>query len=192
MKPRHNLTCSALLGLALLGLAGCQDEAPSAAPAANTAGGSAVPDSTPPNPAAVAAPAVTVMDRAKLANPCLLDAKAVGTAFGITIDKTEPETMGDLYGCSYHGPDGTVRLNMMWGEPVYYDMTVETLRKARPGTKRDVAGDADKAWFRSLPPNLPVLHYYRQNVLVEVVPVLTTSMDAKAAEAALLKLPRVP
>ena len=41
--------------------------------------------------------------------------------------------------------------------------------------RRDVAGDADKAWFRSLPPNLPVLHYYRQNVLVEVVPVLTTS-----------------
>lgn len=143
-------------------------------------------------PAVTSAASVAALDKAKLANPCQFDAKAVGEAFGMEFDKTEPETMGDMFGCSYRGSKGTVRLNMMWSDPVYFSKAVETMKAATPGTKRDLAGDPDKAWIQDYPPNLPVLHYYRQNVLVEVVPVIEGGADPKAIEAALLKLPRVP
>ena len=170
-------------------VSGCKGEAP-ADPAAEAAGASnPVPATAAAAPAALA---VVAMDKSRLADPCLLDAKAVGAAFGFTIDKTEPETLGDMYGCSYRGANGTIRLNMMWSDPVYFAKASETMRSASPGTKRDLAGDADRAWIQDYPPNLPVLHYYRQNVLVEVVPVIEGGPDPKAVEAALLKLARVP
>lgn len=174
----------AMLAASLVLLSACKGEAPPAADA------SAAPE--PAAQATPAAPAVAGMDRAKLANPCLLDAKAVGDALGFAIDKTEPETMGDMYGCSYRGAKGQLRLNMVWSDPVYFDKAVQSLRTATPGNKRDLAGDADKAWIQDYPPNQPVLHYYRQNVLVELVPVIPGDDDHKAIEAALLKLPRVP
>ena len=171
----------------ILALPGCSKGEPAAAPASQAA---AEPAAAPA--AAAPTPVVAGMDKARLANPCLLDAAAVGAALGFKIDKTEPETMGDMFGCTYRGAKGQLRLNMMWSDPVYFDKAVESMRNASPGDKRDVAGDADKAWIQSYAPNLPVLHYYRQNVLVELVPVIDDGGDAKAIEAALIKLPRIP
>ena len=139
-----------------------------------------------------AAQAVAALDKARLANPCLLEAKAVGDALGFAVEKAQPETLGDNFGCSYRGAKGMLRLNMMWSDPVYFDKASATLKAASPGSKRDLPGDPDKAWIQDYPPNLPVLHYYQQNVLVELVPLIESGGDAKAVEAALLKLPRVP
>jgi len=172
---------------AVILLTACKGEAPAAA-----ASDAAAPEPAGAPVAAVAAPAVAAMDKARLANPCLLDAKAVGAALGFAIDKTEPETMGDMFGCTYRGAKGQLRINLMWSDPVYFAKAVESMRSATPGDKRDVAGDPDKAWIQSYDSNLPVLHYYRQNVLVELVPVIDGGPDPKAIEATLLKLPRVP
>lgn len=143
-------------------------------------------------PAAPGGPAVTAMDPAKLANPCLLDAGAVGAALGFAVEKTEPETMGAMSGCTYRGKDVSLRLNFIAHDPVYFAQATEMTRKTRPGDKRDLAGDPDKAWIQQDGGGTPILHYYRQNVEVELAPLVVGGGDAKAIEAALLKLPRVP
>lgn len=143
-------------------------------------------------PAAPAGPAVAAMDPAKLSNPCLLDAGAVGTALGFAVEKSEPETMGAMSGCTYYGKDMSLRLNFIVHDPVYFAQATEMTRKTRPGNKRDLAGDPDKAWIQQEASGTPILHYYRQNVEVELVPMVVGGADPKAIEAALLKLPRVP
>lgn len=146
-----------------------------------------------PNQAAVpAGPAVAGMDPGKLANPCLLDSGAVGAALGFAVEKTEPETMGTMSGCTYRGKDKSLRLNFIVHDPVYFDKATQMTRTTRPGDKRDLAGDPDKAWIQQEASGTPILHYYRQNVEVELVPLIVGGGDAMAIEAALLKLPRVP
>lgn len=146
-----------------------------------------------PNQAAApAGPAVAGMDPGKLANPCLLDAGAVGAALGFAVEKTEPETMGTMSGCTYRGKDKSLRLNFIVHDPVYFDKATQMTRTTRPGDKRDLAGDPDKAWIQQEASGTPILHYYRQNVEVELVPLIVGGGDAMAIEAALLKLPRVP
>lgn len=142
--------------------------------------------------AAAAAPAVAAMDPGKLANPCLLDAKAVGAALGFTVEKTEPEMMGTMSGCTYRGKDVSLRLNFIVHDPVYFAQATAMTRNTRPGDKRDLAGDPDKAWVQQDGGGTPILHYYRQNVEVELAPLVVGGGDAKAIEAGLLKLPRVP
>lgn len=137
-------------------------------------------------------PAVAAMDPAKLANPCLLDAGAVGAALGFAVEKTEPEMMGTMSGCTYRGKDKSLRLNFIVHDPVYFDKATQMTRNTRPGDKRDLAGDPDKAWVQQDGAGTPILHYYRQNVEVELVPLIVGGGDAMAIEAALLKLPRVP
>lgn len=171
----------------VLCLAACgQAEQSPADPAAPQPSGVSPEQTQPP------APAVAAMDPAKLANPCLLDANAVGAALGFAVEKTEPETMGAMSGCTYHGKDKSLRLNFIAHDPVYFEQATEMTRKTRPGDKRDLAGDPDKAWVQQDSGGTPVLHYYRQNVEVELAPLVVGGGDAKAIEAALLKLPRVP
>ncbi len=174
---------SAALVTGLVLLAACKGEAPPAPDA------SAAPE--PAAAAAPAAPAVAGMDPAKLANPCLLDAKAVGDALGFAVERTEPETMGAMSGCSYRGANASLRLNLIAHDPAYFDKATQMTRASRPGDKRDLHGDGDKAWIQQDGGSAPILHYYRQNVEVELV-ALGVSGDSKAIEAALLKLPRVP
>lgn len=183
---RRPLPLAVTLGLAL-GLAACgqQEQAP-VDPAAPAPSG-ASPEQTQPPASAVAA-----MDPARLANPCLLDAGVVGAALGFTVEKTEPEMMGTMSGCTYHGKDVSLRLNFIVHDPVYFAQATEMTRKTRPGDKRDLAGDPDKAWVQQDGGGTPILHYYRQNVEVELAPLVVGGGDAKAIEAALLKLPRVP
>lgn len=137
-------------------------------------------------------PAAARMDKAALAQPCLLSAAQVGAALGIKIDKTEPESLGDMAGCSYRGPRGTVRLNFIWHDPAYFPMATQATRRTRPGDKIDLPGDPDHAWMQFDAPNGGNLHYYRKNVEVELVTVLTPAPSRAATQAALLKLPRVP
>lgn len=178
-------TLSALAAVGLLAACGQEQPAPSDPAVASPAGESAA-------SAGPAAPAVAAMDPAKLANPCLLDAKAVGDALGFAVEKTEPETMGAMTGCTYHGARASLRLNFIAHDPVYFVQATEMTRKTRPGAKRDIAGDPDKAWFQQEDSSTPILHYYRQNVEVELAPLIVGGGDAKTIEAALLKLPRVP
>jgi hypothetical protein len=177
---------AAPLALALcLAACGPAEQAPTdpAAPGPSGAG----PEQTQPP-----APAVAAMDPAKLANPCLLDPGAVGAALGFAVEKTEPETMGAMSGCTYRGKDVSLRLNFIVHDPVYFAQATEMTRKTRPGDKRDLAGDPDKAWVQQDGAGTPILHYYRQNVEVELAPLVVGGGDARAIEAALLKLPRVP
>lgn len=178
------IAATALLSL----LAACKGEVP-AAPATDAAGTQAA--ATPAAPAAPAAAAVTAIDKAKFANPCLLDAKTVGDALGFAVEKTEPSATGDLFGCTYRGINVSLRLNMIWHDPVYFAQATQMTRSSRPGDKRDVAGDPDKAWVQQEGASKPILHYYRQNVEVELIPLSATG-DAAKVEAALLGLPRVP
>lgn len=170
---------------ALVLLAACKGEAP-AQPAGEDGSGPAPLETAKP-----AAPAVAAIDPAKLANPCALDAKAVGAALGFAVEKTEPETMGAMSGCYYRGANASLRLNFIAHDPVYFAQATQMTRNSRPGEKRDVPGDPDKAWIQQGAVSKPILHYYRQNVEVELIP-LSVEGDAKAIEAALLKLPRVP
>lgn len=143
--------------------------------------------------AAAAAPAVAAMDPGKLTNPCLIDARAVGAALGFAVEKTEPETLGTMAGCTYRGKDTSLRLNFIVHDPAYFAKATAMTRNTRPGEKRDLAGDPDKAWVQQEASGTPILHYYRQNVEVELVPlILGGGGDAMVIEAALLKLPRVP
>lgn len=174
------------LALALC-LAACgQAEQAPVDPAAPAPSGASPEQAQPP------APAVAAMDPAKLANPCLLDTGAVGAALGFAVEKTEPEMMGTMSGCTYHGKDKSLRLNFIVHDPVYFDKATQMTRNTRPGDKRDLVGDPDKAWVQQDGAGTPILHYYRQNVEVELVPLIVGGGDAMAIEAALLKLPRVP
>ncbi|MCC6926856.1 hypothetical protein [Novosphingobium sp.] len=173
----------AMLAASLALLSACQGEAPPAADA------SAAPE--PAAQAAPVAPAVAGMDPAKLANPCLLDAKAVGDALGFAVEKAEPKTMGAMSGCNYQGANASLRLNLIAHDPAYFDKATQMTRASRPGDKRDLPGDGDKAWIQQEGSRAPILHYYRQNVEVELL-ALGVGGDSKAIEAALLKLPRVP
>ena len=108
-----------LLPLLLLGACGQPaDQTDAANPTAQ-----ALPAPTSPAPAP--SPAPPQMDKAALAKPCLLSAAEVGASLGIQIDQTEPESMGDMAGCSYRGPSGTVRLNFIWHDPAYFAMATQ-------------------------------------------------------------------
>lgn len=173
----------------LVVLAACGSSEPAQAPVDPAVADPAGEGLGQPKPVAAA---VAAIDPAKLANPCLLDAKAVGDALGFAVEKTEPETMGAMAGCTYRGSNASLRLNFITHDPVYFDKATAMTRGTRPGDKRDLTGDPDKAWVQQEGSGSPILHYYRQNVEVELVPLLNAGGDGKAVEAALLKLPRVP
>lgn len=177
-----------LLPLLLLSACGQpSDQTAEARPVPPASRGPAAPAPTP-----APSPAAAWMDKAALAQPCLLSAAQVGAALGIRIDKTEPESLGDMAGCSYRGPQGTVRLNFIWHDPAYFPVATQATRRTRPGDKIDLPGDPDQAWMQFDAPDGGNLHYYRQNVEVELVTVLTAAPSRAATQAALLKLPRVP
>ena len=83
------------------------------------------------------------MDPAKLKDPCLFTKEEVGKTFGITITATEPETMGQMSGCTYKGDKGSLRINFIAHDPGYFDMAVASMKKMKPGRKVDFAGDPD-------------------------------------------------
>lgn len=145
-----------------------------------------------PAAAQPAAPPPGTIDRAVLAEPCLLTPTQVSGALGVAIDTAEPEVMGDMAGCSYRGPKGSLRLNFIWHDPAYFALATQATRNTRPGEKIDLTGDPDKAWMQFDGPDGGNLHYYRKNVEVELVPLLTSPASRAATQAALLKLPRVP
>jgi len=182
-----NRTLPALALIALL--ASCGPGQQSHAPADPA---SADPATAGPGPAQPPAPPVAGIDPARLANPCLLEAKAVSAALGFAVEQAEPSVMGALAGCTYRGKDASLQLNFITHEPVYFDQATRATRATRPGDKRDLPGDPDKAWIQQEGSQAPILHYYRQNVEVELVPLLGAGSDARKIEAALLGLPRVP
>lgn len=100
--------------------------------------------------------------------------------------------MGTMLGCNYKGAKGMVRLNLIVHDPVYFAQATAMSRTSRPGEKADVAGDPDKAWWQFQDTGGTILHYYRQNVEVEVIPMFDGSKDRAAMQAGLLKLRRVP
>ncbi|WP_088311294.1 DUF3558 family protein [Novosphingobium sp. B 225] len=154
-------------------------EAAASAPASNSA------------PAAPAAP-VLQADKAALAQPCLFTKEQVASALNLAVDSATPETMGDMAGCTYQGAKGSLRLNLIWHDPVYFEQATQMTRGSRPGEKIDLPGDADKAWMQFDGPTGGNLHYYRKNLEVELVPLLISTPGRDAIQAALLKLPRVP
>ncbi len=154
----------------------------------------AAPEASPASPAVTPAPAppVAAADRAALNQPCLFTKAQVDAALNLAVESTTPETMGDMAGCTYKGARGSLRLNLIWHDPVYFAQATRMTRGSRPGEKIDLPGDADKAWMQFDGPTGGNLHYYRQNVEVELVPLLISTPGRDAMQAALLKLPRVP
>lgn len=154
------------------------------------------PSQAAPDPAAApsapaAAPAVTAIDPARLSDPCLLPKDAVAKVLGAPVSTTEPETMGTMLGCTYKGGNASLRLNLIVHDPVYFAQATAATKGGRPGDKTDIPGDADKAWWQTGDGPGTVLHYYRQNVEVEVIP-LGLGGDSVKLKPLLEKLPRVP
>lgn len=173
------------LTLAVLGmLAACSSGGESAAPPSEAAPDvAAAPAPAPAGPAAI--------DSAKLANPCLFNNEDAAKVLGASVSKTEPESMGTMMGCSYRAGDASLRLNLIVHDPVYFEKAIAATRGTRPGEKADIAGDADKAWWQTGEGTGVTLHYYRQNVEVEVT---TTGLgdDPAKLKPLLQALPRVP
>lgn len=164
---------------------GTDDSAPAGSPAAS-------PGAAAPSAPTAAAAAVSAIDPARLADPCQFKPAEITAALGLAVDSTEPATMGTMLGCSYKGAKGMVRLNLIVHDPVYFAQATAMSRTSRPGEKADVAGDPDKAWWQFQDTGGTILHYYRQNVEVEVIPMFDGSKDRAAMQAGLLKLRRVP
>lgn len=179
------LRCLVLSPLVLV--AGCGSGPDSAAPEQSPA---AAPESA-ARSAAPAAPAVAAIAPARVANACPWKPAEVGAALGVAIDSAAPETMGTMLGCTYKGNSASLRLNMIVHDPVYFVQATAMTRKTRPGDKTDIPGDPDKAWWQTGDGPGTALHYYRQNVEVEVIP-LGMGGDPARLKPLLLKLPRVP
>jgi len=177
-----------LLPLTLV-LAACGGESAPADPAANA---QAKPDSVSAKPASQQKPGVAAMDPAKLKDPCLFTKEEVGKTFGITITATEPETMGQMSGCTYKGDKGSLRINFIAHDPGYFDMAVASMKKMKPGRKVDIAGDPDGAWMQFISETGGYLNYNRQNVSVEILPLMNDSESNAATQEKLLSMRRIP
>ncbi|MBK7161311.1 MAG: hypothetical protein IPH79_01915 [Sphingomonadales bacterium] len=177
-----------LLPLTLV-LAACGGESAPADPAANA---QAKPDSVSAKPASQQKPGVAAMDPAKLKDPCLFTKEEVGKTFGITITATEPETMGQMSGCTYKGDKGSLRINFIAHDPGYFDMAVASMKKMKPGRKVDFAGDPDGAWMQFVSETGGYLNYNRQNVSVEILPMMDASESNAATQEKLLSMRRIP
>jgi hypothetical protein len=174
MRQNPNLVLSALISLSL---ASCGQE------------------STGKNGGTPAAPTATVAKSA-LADPCLLKPEEVAAALGYTGVVAKPYTADlEAYGmanCRYEGSNGTAQLNLTWIDPAMLAAAKADGTRGRGGTLEPIAGDADGAFLQHQE-NIKsgALHYWRQNILVEIRP-LSWKEPKEAMKAKLLSLRRVP
>ena len=172
-----------------LALAACGGENAPAEPAATA---EAEPAAIPAADMSQPKPGVAVMDPAKLKDPCIFTKEEVSKTFGITVATTEPETMGQMSGCTYKGDKGSLRINFIAHDPGYFDMAVASMKKMKPGRKVDIAGDPDGAWMQFISETGGYLNYNRQNVSVEILPLMNAAESNAATQEKLLSMRRIP